>query len=139
MYVPPHVNQADIDTMLERIRALSLDGGPPQSLIPLPEDLESLSADELWLRMNGWTPLEFLSFVYRNPYLPMGQRIIASKALLEFVHKPRPHSLTGADGAPLVPGVVALGALGAVDPRKLSDTELDTLQALLDKARVKAS
>jgi hypothetical protein len=137
-WIPPKVTEAQIEAMLERIRALSLDGGPPSSQIPVPqEDLETLTPDELWVRTQGWTPLEFLSFVYRNPFLPMAQRVNAAKSLLEFVHKPRARMLEamGQDGD----GQVTLTSGRVLNLGELNDADLDAVARVLDRAGARSS
>jgi len=137
-WIPPKVTEEQITAMLARIRALSLDGGPPSSQIPVPqEDLESLTPDELWVRTQGWTPLEFLSFVYRNPFLPMAQRVNAAKSLLEFVHKPRARMLEamGQDGDG---GEVTLSSGRVLNLGELNDTDLDAVARVLDRVGTRA-
>ena len=43
----------------------------PSGLDPLPDDL---MPDAAWVRARGWSPLEFLVYAYRNPWLKISDR-----------------------------------------------------------------
>jgi hypothetical protein len=121
---------------LSQLEAMGLGGGPPRSEISL-DELEQLNPDELWARMSGWTPLEFLTFAYRNPYLPMSQRIAAAARVMDVIHKAKPKGISGVLGEPgLLGGFVPIGGLGQLDTSKLSDADLAQLEKILSKAKV---
>ena len=81
-----------------------------------------------WIRASGWTPVEFLTTVYRNGFQKMEHRISAAKAVLEYAHKKMPAKLdvSGELGTKSI-------ALDAVAMSKLSDKELEVLTKLLEK------
>jgi hypothetical protein len=138
-FLPRRLRPGEAEDLVERMSMFGMDGGPKVSALPAStEDAEALSAEDVWIRLNGETPLEFLVRVYRNPWLPMGQRQRAAESVMAFVHKQKARVLEGSDGQPLVPGVLRLSGLGSVDVRKLSDTDLDTLQGILERACVEA-
>ncbi len=99
----------------------------------LDPELFADTLEKAWLASQGWTPLEFLAKAYRNPYVPVKERISAAGKLLEYVHKriPTQFGLGAAkDLPPFMPG----GASNKMDLSKLSDKELDTFIALVNKA-----
>jgi hypothetical protein len=118
---------------LSQLEAMGFGSGPPRSEISL-DELEQLNPDELWARMSGWTPLEFLTFAYRNPYLPMSQRISAAARVMDVIHKAKPKEVSGPGGQPLG-GFSPMGGLGQLDMSKLSDADLLTLEEIVSKAR----
>lgn len=102
---------------------------PGNSELPLlPDDIDP---DAAWIRATGWTPLEFLTHTYRNPWQKPSDRISAAKAILDYAHRrlPQELKLSGTPGAPLVSGVALTPAALA----SLTDSELETLTKLLDK------
>lgn len=103
----------------------------PSGLDPLPDDL---MPDAAWVRARGWSPLEFLVYAYRNPWLKISDRISAARATLDYAHRKLPQTVqvTGADGAPVVLRAAGV-ALTPENLAKLSDAELDTFRAVLEK------
>lgn len=83
---------------------------------------------EFWIRSSGWTPVEFLTEVYRNGYQRMEHRISAAKAVLEYAHKKMPTkvSVSGDLGTKNV-------TLDAAALAKLNDKELEVLTKILEK------
>jgi hypothetical protein len=136
--VPPNATPEQIAEVKARYDALSVGAGPGVSALPMPEDLDSLSAEELHIRVSGWTPLEFLAHVYRQPFISMSHRIMAARACLEFVHRPQPRALVGVDGEPSVVGGAVVPGIGTIDPRRLTDAQLAELDSLLNAAAVRA-
>jgi len=81
-----------------------------------------------WIKSSGWTPVEFLTTVYRGPFQKMEHRISAAKAVLEYAHRKLPTKLE-IDGA--INGELKLDSAAL---SKLTDKELDVLLKLLEKA-----
>jgi len=81
-----------------------------------------------WIKSSGWTPVEFLTTVYRNGFQKMSDRISAAKAVLEYAHKKLPAKLevSGDLGTKSI-------TLDAVALSKLSDKELEVMTKLLEK------
>lgn len=80
-----------------------------------------------WTAASGWTPVEFLTHAYRNPWQRMEHRISAAKAVLEYNHRKLPQTLDlDVKSKNLVLDANALSAL--------SDKELALLEKLLEKA-----
>jgi hypothetical protein len=110
---------------------------PPKSELPAPEDVTLITPEQEWVRSAGWTPLEYLTNAYRNPFIKHGERIAAAKAVLDYMHKrmPLPTQMLGADPTnPLLPAGAAGNALGKLDVTKLTDEELGALMAIIGKA-----
>lgn len=84
---------------------------------------------QFWIKSSGWTPVEFLTTVYRAPMQKMEHRISAAKAVLEYAHRKLPTKLE-VDGA--VNGELKLDASAL---SKLTDKEIDVLTKLLEKAK----
>lgn len=79
-----------------------------------------------WTVASGWTPVEFLTHLYRNPWQKTQDRIAAAKAVLEYNHRKLPEKLEIA-GRGISLDMAALA--------KLSDKELATLEKILEKAQ----
>ncbi len=81
-----------------------------------------------WVKASGWTPLEFLTHAYRNPFQKMENRISAAKAVLDYTHRKLPARIE-------VSGEVATAgiSLDAAALAKLSGEELSALEKLLEK------
>ena len=105
--------------------------GPEQSELGALEELAGTD-EQAWIRMQGWTPLEFLVKAYRNPYVRMAERITAAKATLDYAHKRIPSAL-GLHQTPGQPPFMPAGT-GRMDLSKLSDKELDLFVSLMNKA-----
>jgi hypothetical protein len=101
----------------------------------LPLSSEALSAEAGWMHSTGWTPIEFLTHTYRNPWQKMSDRISAARAALDYAHRKLPQSvaLEGPNGSALFPQRVVLEPDALT---RLSDAELDALMALLAKLGV---
>lgn len=124
--LPP--DEPDIDALILASR-IPCDG--PSKLTDTPLELLN-DPDALWVRMSGWTPLEYLTFCYRNPYQKPSDRIAAAKAVMEHAHRAvREIRVSGNPAAPLLAGV-------AVTPKtlsSLSDDDLAAFTALLEKLK----
>lgn len=84
---------------------------------------------ELWIKSKGWTPVEFLTHTYRNPYHKMEHRISAAKAVLEYAHRKLPQKIE------LDADIAGRSVqIDAAQLTKLSEEELKSLYALLEKA-----
>jgi hypothetical protein len=108
----------------QTIEAISALGALGEGTSNVPDIVD----DPSWVRSSGKTPLEFLTAVYRHPLVRLPDRISAAKSVMEYTHRKMPSSIemTGKDGSPLrVSGAMLMG---------LSDAELETMEALLDKA-----
>lgn len=80
-----------------------------------------------WTAASGWTPIEFLTHAYRNPWQKMPDRIAAAKAVLEYNHRKLPTNVeVDLQSRNLTLDANALSAL--------SDKELALLEKLLEKA-----
>lgn len=116
----PHVGSIDETTqsMLEEYSALGVG----------PSDIPDALDDPDWVRSTGKTPIEFLTAAYRHPLVPLKDRISAAKTVAEYTSRKMPSAieLAGKDGGPLRVSNAMLSGL--------SDEELSTLEALLDKA-----
>lgn len=134
-FVPPRLAPGEMDSMLDRMKMFGLDGGPGFSDLPTQDELEALTPEELWVRLKGETPLEFLVRMYRNPWIPMSQRLGAASKVMDYVHKQKAKQLDAGANGLLMPGGLLIGGLGPIDPRRLSDEQLSELDALLSKAR----
>lgn len=115
---------------------------PEKEKVELPEGFElppwaidasgnSLMTDDevaFWIKASGWTPIEFLTTVYRNGYQRMEHRISAAKAVLEYAHKKLPAKLevSGDLGTKSI-------TLDAVALSKLTDKELEVMTKMLEK------
>lgn len=71
-------------------------------------------------------PLVFLYDIYNDPRMPLSKRIEAARASLPYLHKRLPIEI-------LSPNQVPLATIGLEDLVKLSDDELDVLEALIRK------
>lgn len=117
----PDLKDEGIDDLLEAMLGESkIDG---RSASELGED-----DVETWIKSRGWTPIEFLTHTYRNPWQKMNDRISAAKAVLEYVHRKLPQKLEieGSMGTKNL-------SLDASALSKLSTEELDALTTLLEK------
>jgi len=57
-----------------------------------PTDERSFVVDQVnWIRRTGETPLEFLTRMYRHPFVDRKDRISAARAVQEYVHQKLPH------------------------------------------------
>lgn len=104
----------------EEMRDLMLDGNRPS-------EMEGKEADE-WIKQSGWSPVEYLTHVYRDPLQHPDRRVQAAKAVLDYAHRKLPAKIE-------VKGEVNTSniVLDGVALSKLSDKELATLTALLEK------
>ena len=81
-----------------------------------------------WNKATGWTPVEFLTATYRNPFQPMQHRISAAKAAMDYTHQKLPSKVeVKSDNATTL-------SVDSSAMKKLSDKELSTLMSLLEKA-----
>jgi hypothetical protein len=119
--------------MLDRMAMFGMDGGPTLSDLPTQDQLEALSPEEVWVRLKGETPLEFLVRLYRNPWMPMRERRAAAESVMAFMEKQR--AAAKEQSAMSINGILTVAGLGRVDIGKLSDDELNALDTLLSKAR----
>jgi hypothetical protein len=110
-------------------------GGIDLRLSPYAIDASGDSAlgsqdEDVWVKASGWTPLEFLTHTYRNGFQKMEHRITAAKAVLDYTHRKMPSRLE-------LSGELAGQniALDAIALSKLSDKEIDTLLAMLEKIK----
>ncbi len=111
----------DIQELLDEAEDISsLDASGPSALTDREE------AD--WIKSSGWTPVEFLTHTYRNPYQRMSDRINAAKAVLDYAHRKLPQKIE-------VDASVAGRALtlDAAVLSKLSIKELESLEVILAK------
>lgn len=116
------VSEQDVAVLLPSVQ---------QSEIP-EDDPTALSVEQQWIRARGWTPLEFLVYAYRSPFIKVADRINAAKAVLDYAHKRIPTAYTvGSDGKPVL---LPVPVRGGMDLSNLSEPELDALAALLQKA-----
>lgn len=92
-----------------------------------PSELLDGTAEDLWVKSRGWTPLEYLTHTYRNPWQETKDRIAAAKAVLDFVHKKLPQKIE-VEG-----NVVETKKLKAENLSKLTDKELEVFTKLLEK------
>lgn len=88
-------------------------------------------SDDAWVRAQGWTPLEFLTHTYKNPFQKMGDRIAAAKAALDYTHRKLPTRVEAQ-----IEGAVGVRSLDAAALAKLSDSELEVLSKILEKVGV---
>lgn len=124
---PPGAEDLSADDLDKLTDLLSpLNGNTPSALPPLPDDVDP---DAAWVRASGWSPLEYLTHCYRNPWMKTSDRVAAARAVLDYAHKRMPQRLAlGGDPAnPIIPSF-SPAALSA-----LTDIEVDQLRALLDK------
>lgn len=106
--------------------------GPDASELNNVDPTELVQTTEAaWIRMQGWTPLEFLVHAYRNPHLRAADRITAARSVLDYAHKRLPGAL-GLHATPNQPPLMPAG--GRMDLSKLSAAELDLFAKLLSKA-----
>lgn len=89
-----------------------------------PSELLDGTAEELWVKSRGWTPLEYLTHTYRNPWQETKDRIAAAKAVLEYCHRKVSQS---------VDVNVTHKKLSVDGLSKLSDSELEVFTKLLEK------
>lgn len=80
-----------------------------------------------WTAASGWTPIEFLTHTYRNPWQKTQDRIAAAKAVLEYNHRKLPEKLE-------IEGSTKSLVLDSAALKALSDKELAMLEKLLEKA-----
>lgn len=80
-----------------------------------------------WTAASGWTPIEFLTHAYRNPWQRMEHRIAAAKAVLEYNHRKLPEKLE-------IEGSTKSLVLDSAALKSLSDKDLALLEKLLEKA-----
>jgi hypothetical protein len=92
-----------------------------------PSALVGEVTEELWVKSQGWTPLEFLTHTYRNPWQEMQHRISAAKAVLDYVHRKLPSRLE-VEGS-----LTETKKLDANSLSKLSNEELAVFTKLLEK------
>lgn len=93
-----------------------------------PSDLPILnpeSPEAQWVLAQGQSPVEFLTTVYRNSWLPVEQRVSAAKAVLEYVHRKLPAKME-----------VSAQLFGQLDLSQLNDEELGALTKIMDKAKM---
>ncbi len=93
-----------------------------------PSDLGTQDVDA-WVKASGWTPVEFLTHTYRNPWQKMPDRISAAKAILDYTHRKLPARIEVENS-----GTVGIAKLDASALSKLSAKELETLEKILEKA-----
>lgn len=91
-----------------------------------PSEIED-GQESLWVKSRGWTPLEYLTFTFRNPWQKTSDRIAAAKAVMDYVHKKLPQKIE-VDGQVTETKKITAGNLG-----KLSDKELELFTQLLEK------
>ena len=134
--VPPEIDDPQLQDFLRRWDALSVGRGPPASELVVIDGLPA-TPEEQWMRMRGWTPFEFLTHVYRQPFVSLNLRIRAAESLLAYAHQQKPKRIdatidngTGADG------VVNIGD-NIVDLKQLSDKDLLSIEGVLKKAKGK--
>jgi hypothetical protein len=101
------------------LKEMRIDASGPSELTE--EDVDA------WIKHSGWTPIEFLTHTYRNPWQKMEARISAAKAVLEYAHRKLPSKVELDMKSRSV-------VLDAKSLAALSDKELSQLEALLSKA-----
>jgi hypothetical protein len=113
----------DVRNMLDDIeqRAKSIAAGSACSGEPSGPSALIDTDGEVWVKASGFTPLEFLTYAYRNVLNDTKDRIAAAKAVLEYVH------------VPLAKGTKIDTSDGSFDASKLSDAELDQFNELLGR------
>jgi hypothetical protein len=92
-----------------------------------PSALLDGTTEEAWIKAQGWTPLEYLTHTYRNPWQETKDRIAAAKAVLEYVHRKLPQRIE------LQGDITETRKLTAESLGKLSDDELTVFTKLLEK------
>ena len=92
-----------------------------------PSEITDAEAEDLWVKSRGWTPLEFLTHTFRNPWTDMRDRISAARSVLEYVHRKLPQRIEVGGEMTQTKKITAEG-LG-----KLSDAELEIFTKLLEK------
>jgi hypothetical protein len=80
-----------------------------------------------WTAASGWTPVEFLTHLYRNPWQKTQDRIAAAKAVLEYNHRKLPEKIE-------FEGSTKSLVLDSAALSSLSDKDLAVLEKLLEKA-----
>lgn len=103
----------------EELLAEGLEANSPSELLSTPE--------ELWVKSQGWTPLEYLTHTFRNPWQETRDRISAAKAVLEYVHRKLPQRVE------IEGNVVETKKLSTEGLSKLSDKELELFTKLIEK------
>lgn len=92
-----------------------------------PSEITDKETEELWVKSRGWTPLEFLTHTYRNPWHELKDRISAARAVLDYVHRKLPQRIE-VEGSVMETRKLDASSLG-----KLSDEELEVFTKLLEK------
>lgn len=111
------LSTSELETLLQRMQ---IDASGPSALTA--EEVDT------WVKSSGWTPVEFLTHVYRNPWMKMDQRINAAKSVLEYAHRKLPSKLE-VEGK----GGISVRNIDAAALAKLNGKDLAALEKLLEK------